>query len=93
MPWVDIIRGRLKLGDCALSMTNSITLEGWLRKTNFSKLGDKPIQASVHLKAARMHVMNYMTTDIREYSQLFRGEDNLVANSLSHGTTIGQMRN
>jgi hypothetical protein len=82
-PWVDIIRGRLKSGDCALSMTNSTTSEGWLKKTNFCKLGDKPIQASVRLMAARMHTMNYMTTGIREYSQWFSEKDNVVANSLS----------
>ncbi len=64
-------------------MTNSNTLEGWLRKTNFSKLGDNPIQASVRLEAARMHALNYMTTGIREYSQWFRGKDNMVADSLS----------
>jgi hypothetical protein len=63
-------------------MTNSTTLEGWLRKTNFSKLGDKPIQASVHFEAARMHTMNYMTTSIREYNQWFKGQDNMVSNSL-----------
>jgi hypothetical protein len=84
MPWVDIIRGRLKAGDCALSMTDSTTLEGWLRKINFSKPGDDPIQASVCLEAARTPAMNYMTTGIREYSQWFRGEDNMVAGSLSH---------
>jgi hypothetical protein len=84
MPWVNITRGCLKSGDCALSMTNSTTLEGWLRKTNFSELGDGPIQALVRLKAARMHAMTYMTTGIREYIQWFRGEDNGVADSLSH---------
>ncbi len=37
-PWVDIIQGSLRPGDCALSMTDSTTSEGWLRKTHFSKL-------------------------------------------------------
>ncbi len=64
-------------------MTNSTTSEGWLRKTNFSKLGDDPLQASVRLEVARMHALNYMTTGIREYSQWFRGKDNVVADSLS----------
>jgi hypothetical protein len=82
-PWVDIIRGRLTAGDCALSITDSTMSEGWLRKTNFSKLGDDPIQASVRLEAARMHALNYMITGIKEYSQWFRGIDNVVANSLS----------
>ena len=30
-PWIDIIAGRLTKGDCAFSMTNSKTSEGWLR--------------------------------------------------------------
>jgi hypothetical protein len=30
-PWIDIIAGRLKKGDCTLSMTDSTTSEGWLR--------------------------------------------------------------
>jgi hypothetical protein len=34
-PWVDIIMGRLSNGNCALSMTNNTTSEGWLKKTNF----------------------------------------------------------
>jgi hypothetical protein len=46
-PWVVIIRGRLHPGACALSMTDSTTSEGWLRKTNFSKLNNNPIQATV----------------------------------------------
>jgi hypothetical protein len=82
-PWVDIIRVRLKAGNCALSMTNSITSEGWFRKTNFSELGDDPIQALVCLEGARMHALNYITTGTREYSQWFRGKDNMVADSLS----------
>jgi hypothetical protein len=64
-------------------MTNSTTSEGLLKKTNFSKLGEDPIQALVRLKAAMMHPMNYMTTGIREYIQWFRGEDDVVAYSLS----------
>ena len=82
-PWIDIIKGRLQPGDCALSMTDSTTSEGWLRKTNFSELGDNPIQATVRLEAARMHAMHYMTLGIREYSQWFEGEANVVADALS----------
>ncbi len=68
-PWVDIIRGCLHSGACALSMTNSTTSEGWLRKTNFSKLKEDPIQATVRLEVARMHATHYITLSIREYSQ------------------------
>jgi hypothetical protein len=42
-PWIDIFAGRLKEGNCALSMTNSTTSEGWLRKSNFIEEGEDPI--------------------------------------------------
>jgi hypothetical protein len=42
-PWVDIIAGRLGHQDCVLSMTDSTTAEGWLRKSNFTELGECPI--------------------------------------------------
>jgi len=50
-PWVDILAGRLKNQDCVLSMTDSTTAEGWLRKSNFSELGESPIQASARIEA------------------------------------------
>jgi hypothetical protein len=70
--WVDIIQGHF-----------STTLEGLLCKTNFSKLNNDPIQATVRLEAARMHATHYITLGIREYSQWFPGKDNGVADSLS----------
>jgi hypothetical protein len=48
--WVDIIAGRLTCGDCALSMTDSTTSEGWLKKTNFIEDGKSPIQATIALR-------------------------------------------
>ncbi len=85
IPWVNIIWGHLHSGECALSMTDSTTLEGWLRKTNFSKLlNDDPIQATVRLEVARLHSMHYINLGIREYSQCFPGKANVVANLLSH---------
>jgi hypothetical protein len=47
MPWIDIFAGRLKKGDCELSMTNSTTSEGWLRKSNFIEDGEDPIHATI----------------------------------------------
>jgi hypothetical protein len=53
-PWVDILlAGRLKNQDCFLSLTNSTPTEGWLKKSNFSELGESPIQASARIKACR----------------------------------------
>ncbi len=51
-PWIDILAGRLKSQDCVLLMTDSTTAEGWLKKMNFSKLGESKIQSSVRIKAA-----------------------------------------
>ena len=51
-PWIDIIHGRLKRGDCILSMTDNTTSEGWSRQTNFSKPGEDPIQAMVRIEVA-----------------------------------------
>ena len=41
--WVDILAGRLKHGDCALSI-DSTTSAGWLRKSNFIEDDESPIQ-------------------------------------------------
>jgi hypothetical protein len=82
-PWVDIIAGRLKSGDCALSMTDSTTSEGWLKKSNFIEEGESPIQATIRLEVARHHASQYLTKGIREYSQWFPGVENQVADALS----------
>ena len=82
-PWVDILTGRLGHQDCALSMTNSTTTKGWLRKSNFTKLGKSPIQASVRIEAARKFVTLMMEFGIKSYSQWFMGIVNEVADALS----------
>ncbi len=59
-PWVDLLAGCLNRGDCALLMTNSTTLAGWLCKTNFRELtGDNPgpVQARVRIETARHHAI------------------------------------
>ena len=81
-PWVDIIAGRLSKGDCALSMTDSTTSAGWMRKSNFRE-EDDPLQAAARIEVARLHARRYMNQEIRDYSQWFPGKDNEVADSLS----------
>ena len=81
-PWVDIIAGRLREGDCALSMTDSTTSEGWLRKTNFKEDMDV-VQASTRILVAREHARRYMNLGLRDFSQWFPGTENNVADSLS----------
>ncbi len=65
-------------------MTNSTTAGGWLKKSNFSKLGKSPEQASARIEAARMHTSLFPKKGIKTYSQWFKGEENNVANALSH---------
>ncbi len=64
-------------------MTNSTTSEWWLRKMNFSELKEDKEQATVRLEVARLHATHYITFGIREYSQWYKGEENVVADSLS----------
>ncbi len=64
-------------------MTDSTTSEGWLKKTNFIEDGESPIQATIGLEVAYLHASYYLSHEIREYSQWFRGADNQVANALS----------
>jgi hypothetical protein len=64
-------------------MTNSTTAEGWLRKSNFTKLGEDPIQASVRIKAARMQATLFMSLRLKSYNQWFEGKRNKVLGALS----------
>jgi hypothetical protein len=64
-------------------MIDSTTLEGWLRKSNFIKDGKDPTKAMIRLKVARHHATHYLSNEIQEYSQWFRGSDNNVADALS----------
>ena len=82
-PWVDIINNRLVEGDCALSMTDSSTSEGWNKKTNFSEMIDDPIQATIRIEVCRGHAMRMLERGIRDYSQWFPGDENDVSDALS----------
>ncbi len=89
-PCVDILAGRLNNGDCSLSMMDSTTSKGWMRKTNFKEdeqdkfQKDKhKIQATIRIEVAQSHAARFMDHGIREYSQWFCGIENDVANALS----------
>jgi hypothetical protein len=81
-PWIDIIAGRLKEGDCSLPMMGSTMSEGWTRKTNFKEDHDG-IQAIMKIQVAREHATRFMTHKIWEYSQWFPGRINNMADALS----------
>jgi hypothetical protein len=82
-PWVDILTGRLNSGDCALSMTDSTTAEGWMQKSNSDEFGEDPVQASACADAACHHAQLFMDENIKGYSQWFPGKLNNVADAHS----------
>jgi hypothetical protein len=83
IPWINILAGRLKKGDCTLLMTDSLTSEGWLRKSNFIKDSKDPIQTTIRLKVAPNHASQYLLNKIWEYSQWFPGAANNISDALS----------
>jgi hypothetical protein len=62
---------------------NSLTSEGWLRKTNFIEDDKDPTKATIRLKIAHRHASQYLSNGIYKYSQWFPGAANKVADSLS----------
>ncbi len=81
-PWVNILAGRFNDGDCSLSMTDSTTSKGWMRKTNF-KEDKNGIQATIRIEVAQSHAAQFIDHGIREYSQWFRGIEKNVTDALS----------
>ena len=82
-PWIDIIARRLGPGDRSLSMTDSSTSEGWLRKTNFNEDGESPIQATIRLEVSRGDAKRMLKNKVKNYSQWFPGRMNEVSDALS----------
>ena len=64
-------------------MTDSTTAEEWLRKSNFTELGEDPIQASVRIEASHMQPTLFMLLGLKSYSQWFEGKKNEVLDALS----------
>jgi hypothetical protein len=52
-------------------------------ESNFTKLGEDPIQASVRIEAARMQATLFMLLKLKSYSQWFEGKKNKVSDALS----------
>ena len=82
-PWIDIIAKRLVPGDCSLSMMDSSTSEGWLRKSIFKEDGENPIQATIRIEVSRSDAKIIMENKIKNYSQWFPGWMNDVPDALS----------
>jgi hypothetical protein len=50
-------------------MTDSTTAKGWMKKMNFSKAGNDPIQALTHINAARKYAQVFLDVDVKGYNK------------------------
>ena len=83
-PWIDIIEGNLPPLSCILSMTDSTTAEGWLRKSNFKCSDDESEEMTkAKIDISRDHALRLLKHNCKDYSQWFPGEENDVSDSLS----------
>ena len=82
-PWIDLIDGELPSSSCILSMTDSTTSAGWLRKSNFANADETKLHTQAKMMVSRQHAIRMLHHNIREYSQWFPGAKNIVADSLS----------
>ena len=57
-------------------MMNSTMSEGWARKTNFSELGEEPIEANKRIVVVRKHATNLLEAGVKDYSEWFPGAKN-----------------
>jgi hypothetical protein len=81
-PWTNISNRRLSPKDCAFFMTDSTTAEGWMKKSNFVKPNNNPIQVTAHVDVVRKHASIFMNEDVKGYSQWFAKKSNNVADAL-----------
>ena len=81
-PWIGILSGCLNPGDCTLTMTNSTMANGWMKKLNFNKAGNNPIQTSTRIDVARKYTEVFLNADVKGYSQWFVEKRNNVTDAL-----------
>lgn len=62
-------------------MTDGTTLEGLLQKTNFTELGEGPIETTVRIEVARKYTIHVQEVGVKDYSQWFPGAENQVADA------------
>jgi len=82
-PWIDLLECNLPEFSCVLSMTDSTSSNGWLKKSNFAEKSESDIHVQCKRVLARTHAMRLLDKNIKEYTQWFPGKENDVADSLS----------
>lgn len=92
-PWIDILEGTLDEFSCILSMTDSTTSAGWLKKSNFKESeSESKEMTKAKLKLSRDHATRLMENNIKDYSQWFPGVLNEVADSLSRDHHVSDQK-
>lgn len=86
--WLDILKGNVPPQSCILSMGDSTTATGWLRKSNFQEENEDDTDTTAKLVAARHLASLIQGAEACLYAQWFKGEDNDVSDSLSRDLHI-----
>ena len=81
--WLAIEEGRLLRLGCVLAMGDSTTALGWMRRSNFRASDENNQDWVAKQKVARQLGSLSLRAEIALYKQWFKGDDNVVADSLS----------
>ena len=77
------MEGRLEPLDCLLGMGDNTASMGWLRRTNFRESDENDMEWLVKQQVARKLASIVLEADCCIYRQWFKGEENVLADSLS----------
>ena len=81
--WIDILKKKVSKEDCLLSMGDSTTAMGWLRRSNFRAKDESDQEWIVKQDVARKLAELILDSELVLYQQWFAGSSNVVADSLS----------
>ena len=81
--WINIIEGTIKPEDCLLSIGNNTSALGWMRRSNFRQKDDSDTSWRVKQQLGRKLASLVLDADAVLYKQWLKGQDNVVADSLS----------
>jgi hypothetical protein len=81
--WIDILENKVARHDCLLGMGDSTSAMGWLRRSNFKEKDEDDRDWLAKQRVARKLANLILDSQTVVYKQWFRGEDNVVADSLS----------
>jgi hypothetical protein len=81
--WTDILENKIKKHDCLLGIGDSTSAMGWLRRSNFRERDETDQDWLAKQLVSRKLANLILDSETLLYKQWLRGEDNVVADSLS----------